>query len=64
MIFIWFPVVPEIQFKTQASQNMSPAPSARIYSQMLRVSPKAMAFRHLGNSPVAIPIEIKKTPLF
>lgn len=64
MIFIWFPVVPEIQSTVQESQKTYPASAAQIYSQMLRVSLKAMAFRHLGNSPVAIPMEIKKNSLF
>lgn len=64
MIFIWFPVVPEIQSTVQASQKTYPASAAQIYSQMLWVSLKAMAFRHLGNNPVAIPMEIKKNSLF
>lgn len=64
MIFIWFPVVPEIQSPVQASQKTYRASAAQIYSQMLWVSLKAMAFRHLGNNPVAIPMEIKKNSLF
>lgn len=66
MIFIWFLVVPEIQFKTQASQNMNPAASVRIYSQTLRGFPPRP--RHpiiLATAPyIAIPTEIKKNPLF
>lgn len=64
MIFIWFPVVPEIQSTVQESQKTHPASAAQIYSQMLWVSLKATAFRHLGNNPVAIPMEIKKNSLF
>lgn len=64
MIFIWFPVVLEIQSKVQENPKTYPVPAAWIYSQMLRVSLKAMTFHHLGKRPVAIPIEIKKNSLF
>lgn len=39
-------------------------PLLKFIVKCLEFPPKAMAFHHLGNGPVAIPIEIKKNPLF